>query len=249
MDMKNKKIKLAIFDLTDCEGCEVSVINLKDNLLKVLDNVEILSWRLAQGKNKAGPFDIALIEGSAMTKDEINLLKDLREKSKVIVALGSCASIGGIPYLANDKTERKKLFKKIYGTKYKPLALEVKPLDAYIKVDYYLNGCPISPKELERIITSFLIGKFPKPIDYPVCLECKFSENNCLLVNDKTCLGPVTQAGCDAVCVSQGKYCYGCQGLVKDANIYALKNRLKDFLTKKEIENHLNLFLKRSLKR
>ena len=244
MALKNNKIKLAIFDLTDCEGCELQIINLKEKLLTLSDKVEISNWRMAQNKNQKESFDISLIEGSVITKHEIDLIKKLRKKSKIIIAFGSCASIGGIPSIIGEKNERKKLFSKIYSKKYKPKGLEAKPIDNYIKVDYYLNGCPVSISEIERILTSFLIGKLPKAVTYPVCLECKFSENNCLLVNDKICLGPIIQGGCGAICIQEGKYCYGCQGLIKDANIKALKKRLKDFLPEKEIKNYLSMFLK-----
>jgi coenzyme F420-reducing hydrogenase gamma subunit len=98
--------------------------------------------------------------------------------------------------------------------------------------------------ELKRVITSLLSGRFPEKLGYPVCLECKFRENECVLIKDKPCLGPITQAGCKAICIAQGKYCYGCQGPTKEANLKAIDIRLKQFLKNSEIKNYLNLFLK-----
>jgi len=239
-----KKIKLAIFDLTDCEGCELQIINLKEKLLTILEKVEITTWRLVKEKNSPGPFDIALVEGSAHTKEEIALLKELREKSNYLAALGSCATIGGISSIVGKAKERKKLFQLIYGPKYRPKAKTSKPIGAYIPVDFYLCGCPVSLSELERVITHLLFGRIPEKLPYPVCLECKLKENECLLIKDQPCLGPITQAGCQAICITEGKYCYGCQGPTKEANIKALKNRFSQFLKNKEIENYLSLFLK-----
>ncbi len=239
-----KKIKLAIFDLTDCEGCELQIINLKEKLLAVLDNAEIVNWRLVKQKNDPGPFDIALVEGSAQTKEEIELLKELRKQTEYLIGLGACACIGGIPSIVGDKKEREKLFRLIYGKNYKPKAPESKPNNADVQVDFYIHCFPVHFPELERVITSFLFGRFPEKLGYPVCMECKFRENSCVLIKNKPCLGPITQAGCKAICVANGKYCYGCQGPTKDANMKAIKIRLKQFLSDEEIENYLNLFLK-----
>lgn len=241
---KENKLKIAIFDLTDCEGCELQIINLKEKLITILNQAEIVAWRLVQEKNSSGPFDISLVEGSAQTDEEINLLKNLRERSNYLIALGSCATIGGIPSIVGEAKERKKLFQLIYGPKYKPKAKTSKPIDNYVPVDFYLHGCPVSFSELERVFTYLLSGRIPEKLPYPVCLECKIKENECLLIKNKPCLGPITQAGCQAICITEGKYCYGCQGPTKEANIKALKNRFGQFLKKQETEKYLNLFLK-----
>ena len=241
---KNNKPKIAIFDLTDCEGCELQIINLKDKLLTLLDKVEVTNWRLAKAKNESGPYDISLVEGSAQTQEEIDLLKDLREKTKYLIGLGACACIGGIPSIVGEKKEREHLFKLIYGPEYKPRAKTSKPINAYVSVDFYINGCPVHFPELERVLTNLLFNRLPERLGYPVCLECKFRENECLLVKDKPCLGPITQAGCQAICITEGKYCYGCQGPFKAANMKAINTRLKQFIKDREIKNYLNLFLK-----
>jgi sulfhydrogenase subunit delta len=209
----------------------------------MLDNTEITAWRMVKQKNDAGPYDIALVEGSAQTKEEIELLKDLRQKTKYLIGLGACACIGGIPSIPGDKKEREKLFKIIYGKNYQPRAPESKPIDAYVPVDFYINGCPVHFPELERVITNLLYGRFPERLGYPVCLECKFRENECVLIKDKACLGPITQGGCDAICIAEGKYCYGCQGPFKTANMEAWQKRLREFIKDSEIKNYLNLFL------
>jgi sulfhydrogenase subunit delta len=237
------KPAIAVFDLTDCEGCEVQIINLKEDVLNIVEHSDIINWRLVEEEHKSGPFDVALVEGSAQTDEDISLLQQVRKQSTYLIGLGACACIGGIPSLSGDARERERLFNIVYGPQYEPKARESKPIDAYVKVDYYINGCPVNRVELERVISKLLMGGFPRQLPYPVCLECKFQGNECLLVKEKVCLGPITQAGCGAVCVTQGKRCYGCQGPYKAANLQAMQARLREFITDTEIKNHLSMFL------
>jgi sulfhydrogenase subunit delta len=241
-----EKLKIGIFDLTDCEGCEVMIINLKEEMLAILEYADIVNWRLVEEEHKDSPLDIAIVEGSAQTDDDIALLKKVRGQARYLIGLGACACIGGIPSLSGDREQRAEYFKLVYGPDYEPKAPESKPIDAYVKVDYYINGCPVSRFELERVFARIMMGEFPFQLSYPVCLECKFRENGCVLIQDKPCLGPITQAGCRAICVAEGKYCYGCQGLFKAANMEVLQTRLKQFLPDDVVKRHLNLFLEAS---
>lgn len=236
--------KIAIFDFTDCEGCEVELINLKERLLDLLRGVEIVNWRLAKEGNDPGPFDIAIIEGTPVTPSEQGLLRQIRQRSEKIVALGACACTGGIPAIVEDKKERPRFFESVYPKGYEPRGNEAKPLSHYVRVDHQINGCPVDKLEIARYLAGLLLGQDPEDRDFPVCLECKINDNRCLLENDRPCLGPITRGGCGAFCVSYGKRCYGCYGLVKDGNFNALADRLNALQDPAETERMLNMYMR-----
>ncbi len=236
------KPKIAIYDFTDCEGCEVQIISLREAILDLEKRVDIIDWRLGQERRESGPFTAVIIEGTPITQDEINTLKHLRENSTYIIALGACASLAGIPGIM-DKKNREKWYKKIYGEEYKPKGIDALPLHAYVKVDFSLHGCPIDQGELVRVLEEILAGKTPAYRSYSVCFECKQAGNECRIKDKKSCLGPITQGGCGAVCVSGGSPCYGCFGNREDANVEGLKEALKKFASKEEIERYFSMFL------
>jgi coenzyme F420-reducing hydrogenase gamma subunit len=237
------KPKIAIYDFTDCEGCESQLISLLDRFLELEERIDIVNWRLGQEDNDPGPFDICLIEGTPITGYEQKLLRDLRKRSKFLIALGACAATGGIPAIISQ-SQRKRLYKKIYGKEYQPKGIDSLPLSAYIKVDFMLPGCPVGRDDIVRTLTDLLAGKAPQPKTFPVCLECKAAGNRCRLLERQPCLGPITQGGCKAVCVTGGTGCYGCRGAVQNANLAFLKNRLKEFMTAQEIKSFVSVFLK-----
>jgi sulfhydrogenase subunit delta len=243
------KPKIAIYDFTDCEGCEVKLISLREKLLEIEKKVNIVNWRLGQEKFEPGPYDITIIEGTPITEVEVKLLKDLRENSKILIALGACAGLGGIPAIMPQK-DRKYWYEKIYTSQYLPRGLNVLPLSAYVPVDFIIHGCPVEEEEVVRVIEELLAGKKPYYRDYSVCFECKLAGNKCRIINNKPCLGPVTQGGCRAVCITGGSPCYGCFGLRSEANVLALIKILKKILpletAKKTIENYLSMFYSRT---
>jgi len=238
------KFKLGIFDFTDCEGCQVKIVSLGENLLKLEKRFEIVNWRLGQEKKEWGQLDVAIIEGTPITEEEINILKYLRENSKYLIGLGSCATLGGIPGII-DKKSRKKWYKKIYNKEYKPRGIDAVPLTTYATMDFLIHGCPINNKELIRVIEEILSGRKPAYRGYSVCYECKLAGNKCRLLDKKPCLGPITQGGCDAICISGGSPCYGCFGLREDANNKALLKILNNITDKKEIKRYFSMFLSR----
>lgn len=240
------KPKLAIYDLTDCEGCQVKIVSLKEKLLVLENRVEIVNWRLGQENNQPGPFDVAIIEGTPITQQEIDLLKKVRKDSKVLVGLGACACLGGIPAIVNKK-ERAKWYKKIYGEKYKPRGIDALPLTAYVKVDFLIHGCPINENELVRIIEELLSGKKPSYRGYSVCFECKAAGNPCRIIDGKPCLGPIGQGGCGSICISGGSPCYACFGLREEPDIEGLLDILEKLTDKKEIERYFTMFLSREI--
>jgi len=240
--MANKP-KIAIFDLTDCEGCELQILNLKDRLLKLAELVDIPVWRIAKSTDDFEYFDISFVEGTPMSKDDIAVAKKVRERSKIVVALGACAHLGGVPAELDEK-KRNKFLKEVYGENYKSNSAPAKPLSAYIHVNYFIHGCPIDLDEAERVIVDLLMDKNPVSPSSPVCLECKERENPCLLLKGSPCQGPITEGGCKAVCPSNGLRCWGCQGPIKDANFGAMKKSLERIGYKDQAENIMGAFSK-----
>lgn len=224
--------RVAIYDFTDCEGCEVKLFSLREKLLLLEKKIDIVNWRLGQEKFESGPYDIVIIEGTPITDYEVKLLKELRESSNTLIALGACAGLGGIPAIMPEK-DRKYWYEKIYTSQYHPMGIDAVPLSNYVKIDFIIHGCPVDEKEVLRVIEGLLRGKNPHYRDYSVCFDCKSAGNPCRIIEGKPCLGPITQGGCKAICVSGGSPCYGCFGIREEANISALK---KIFDPKKLLE-------------
>lgn len=237
-----KKLKIAIFDLTDCEGCELEFINLREKLTAFYEQTDIANWRLASENGHTGPFDVTFIEGSPITEGDIEAVKQARAASKQVVSLGSCADLGGIQ-CSIGKTGWKEGLEKVYGKGYKTKSKPPRPLEYYIDVDVHLPGCPVNTTELEKFLGALLVGKTPKPATYPVCLECKARENDCLLLEGKPCLGPITKGGCEAACPSRGLRCWGCFGALSGSNTKAFKAFLTAKYGKKRAEQLLETFM------
>lgn len=245
-DSRHKTPKVAIYDFTDCEGCEVKLVSLREKLLLLEKKVDIVNWRLGQERFESGPYDITIIEGTPVTENEIKLLKELRENSKILVALGACAALGGIPGIMPEK-DRKFWYEKIYSSQYHPKGIDAPPLSQYVKVDFSIHGCPVDENEVVKIMEELLSGKNPSYRGYSVCFDCKQVGNKCRIAEEnKLCMGPITQGGCKAVCVSGGSPCYGCFGIREEANIPALMKIFEKITDKKEIERYLTMFHNRS---
>ncbi len=211
------KPRVAFFDFASCEGCQLQVINLEEDLLQVVGAVEVVSFREAM-KGHSDDYDIAFVEGSITRHSDEERLDGIRRCAKVLVALGACAAFGGINCLKNfhDQEYVKKL---VYGDK--ALLYETypaRPLKAVVPVDFEIPGCPINRNEFAMVVKAFLLGKKPEIPNFPVCVECKMAENICVFEKGMTCMGPVTRAGCGACCVTEGSFCWGCRGLVDDPN-------------------------------
>jgi len=236
-----KKLKIAIFDLTDCEGCELVFINLREKIAKIAEQTDIANWRFASHASDLGPFDITFIEGSPITENDIEATKQARAASRLIVALGSCAETGGIQASISEKKWYQGI-QEVYGKDYKTKSKPPKPLSYYIDVDFHLPGCPINQNELENFLSSLVMLKKPEEFRSPVCLECKAKENVCLFLEGEPCLGPITKGGCEAACPSQGLRCWGCFGALKGANHKAFKLQLEKKFGKEKTKSLLKNF-------
>ncbi len=243
MKLASKKAKVGFFSLSCCEGCVLAVLDLEEKLLQAFKQIEIVESRLLMEKVKPSALrlDIAFVEGSVVSKHDLNKLQYIREKSDFLVALGACATIAGIPGIRNALPPGLK--EKIKRQAIKPIKEKVFPLTAFVKVDYLLQGCSINEQEFLDFLNKFLHGAKPRLQEVPVCFECKLRENACLLLKGEACLGPVTYAGCDALCPSQNVQCIGCRGFTNDANFESLDALFKEIgLSRKERYNLFTYF-------
>ena len=217
-------------------------LDLENHLLEILEHVDIVEFREAMD-DKADAYDIAFIEGSISTPSCVERIHDIRRRAKILVALGSCASIGGINAMKNLQPIED-VRETVYGEdKYLFPTLPAMPVSAIVKVDYEIHGCPMSIPEFLVVFKALVMGKQPIKPDSPVCVECKLRENECLYDRGMVCLGPITRSGCDAICPSFGQFCTGCRGLVPDANKNAMLDILTDHgLSLQEAEKRLLLF-------
>lgn len=243
--MEKPKLKIGIYELTGCAGDALLVVDCEEELVDIFKAADIEAFLMAKSDNRDGELDVALVEGSVSTEKEKEELLDIRKRAKVVVAIGGCACVGGIQAMFLDKKDWEKNYKKIYGmielTHAKPL--QSNPIDAYIRVDYYLPGCPIGKEQFLATFARMIGGNPPDLYRFPVCVECKWHENDCLLNKDILCLGPLTLAGCNSVCPNHNVPCFGCWGPTEEANqtseyhllvekgfdIEAIKNRMANY--------------------
>ncbi|RMH62832.1 MAG: NADH:ubiquinone oxidoreductase [Calditrichaeota bacterium] len=212
------KPKVAFFDFTSCEGCQLNKLNLENDLLSLLELADIVEFREAMD-DQADFYDVAFIEGSISTPTCVQRIFDIRRRTKYLVSLGACAVQGGVNAMRNLQPADE-VQEAVYGeAKYLFPSIPVQPVSAYVKVDFEVRGCPMSTPEFLHIFKSIVLGRKPEIFDHAVCVECKLRENECVLDKGMFCLGPVSRAGCEAVCPSNGQYCTGCRGLVSNANI------------------------------
>ena len=221
------KPKVAFFDFTSCEGCQLQKLNCEDEILDILGAVEVVNFREATSVRR-DDYDIAFIEGSISTPTCVERIKKIRENAKVLVTLGACASTGGLNMLKNFQP-LDKVREYVYGDKAGYFdTLPVRPVDQVVKVDYKVYGCPMDKADYLSVVKALLSGREPKLAKYPVCVECKMRENACRYDFNETCLGPVTRAGCGARCPSNNFICFGCRGLVDNPKTDASNDVLKD---------------------
>jgi coenzyme F420-reducing hydrogenase gamma subunit len=183
---------------------------------------------------RSDDYDIAFIEGSISTDNDVKRIKAIREKAKIIIALGACASIGGVNGIKN-RTPLDVAKKRVYGDKAGIInTIKDMPVHEVVKVDYVINGCPVYIPEVVSVLKCLLMGKPYVVPNYPVCAECKMNENVCRYEKDEECMGPVTRAGCNSWCVNNGNRCYGCRGLIDNPASDAQKEILTKYGLKVE---------------
>jgi coenzyme F420-reducing hydrogenase gamma subunit len=217
------KPKLAVFKFSSCDGCQLSLLNLEDELLNLVGRVEVAYFLEARRRELPPPYDIGLVEGSVSTPEEAERIHKIRRDCKFLVAIGACATSGGIQALRNwaDVDEFARM---VYPSPQFLKTLDTAtPIAGHVFVDIELRGCPVNPQQLLELISAVLVGRRPNLPTHSVCIECKRRGIPCVLVSrGEPCLGPITQTGCGALCPACGRACYGCFGPMEQPNILSL---------------------------
>jgi coenzyme F420-reducing hydrogenase gamma subunit len=218
-----RKPKLAVWKFASCDGCQLSLLDCEDELLSVAGQVKIAYFREASRAAIRGPYDLSLVEGSITTPQDVVRIQEVRRASRFLVTIGACATAGGIQALRNFK-DVKEFISIVYATpEYIQTLDKSTPIADHVRVDFELRGCPINKEQLLEIIKAFLHNRRPNIPSHSVCMECKTRHTVCVMVAQGTpCLGPVTHAGCGAICPSYDRGCYGCFGPMESPNTGSL---------------------------
>ena len=214
---------VAVWKFSSCDGCQLTLLDCEDELLAIADAIEIAYFPEATSAELEGPYDISLVEGSVTTEHDVVRIREIREQSGLLVTIGACATSGGIQALRNV-ADVKDWIPIVYASPEFISTLGTStPIADHVQVDLELRGCPISKEQLVETVLALLNGRRPRLPSTSVCFECKARGTPCVMVAAGTpCLGPVTQAGCGAVCPAYHRGCYGCFGPMESPNISAL---------------------------
>lgn len=236
------KPRVAVFSFTSCEGCSLAILECENELLDVINLVDFVRWREAMTET-SDEIDIAFVDGSISTHEDVRKLREIREMSKMLIALGACAHDTCITGIKNrfGMSQVKEIVYGPDGAQFD--TIPARPLKAVVPVDFELPGCPIDRGEFLRCVRDLVLGKKPKLPNYPVCVECKRKGNVCVFFKGMKCMGPVARAGCGALCPSFGDYCEACRGFVDNPNEESHKETLAEHgLTPQEVMNFFTLF-------
>ena len=219
--------KIAVFKFASCDGCQLSLLDAEDELLGIVGAVEIAYFPEASRTMRKGPYDIGLVEGSITTHHDAQRIQEVRRECKTLVTIGACATAGGIQALRNWK-DVNEFIRVVYATPQFINTLKLStPIAEHVPVDFELRGCPINKLHLVELVAATVAGRKPNIPTHSTCVECKRKGNVCITVARGTaCLGPVTQAGCGALCPSYDRGCYGCYGPMESPNTSSLSNQL-----------------------
>jgi sulfhydrogenase subunit delta len=222
---RNRKPRVAVWKFASCDGCQLSLLDCEDELLAVAGAIEIANFREASREVAKGPYDLSLVEGSVTTPHDEERIHQVRRSSKVLVTIGACATAGGIQALRNF-TDVNLYIPLVYASpQYIHTLSKSTPISDHVPVDFELRGCPISKVQLLEAVSAYLSGRKPTLPHYSVCTECKRRATTCVMVAmGVPCLGPVTQAGCGAICPSYQRGCYGCFGPKESPNTASLSD-------------------------
>ncbi|MBK1876239.1 hypothetical protein [Pelagicoccus mobilis] len=227
-----RKPKLAVWKFASCDGCQLTLLDCEDELLAVADVVEIANFPEASREVARGPYDLSLVEGSITTPHDAERIRTIRKQSKFLVSIGACATAGGIQALRNFRNVREFLSIVYARPDYIDTLPHSTPIADHVFVDFELRGCPISKVQLVELISAFLGNRKPNISSHSVCVECKLRGNTCVMIANKVpCLGPVTHAGCDALCPSYNRGCFGCFGPKETPNTSSLSHQWSNGLS------------------
>lgn len=220
------KPTLAVWKFASCDGCQLSLLDCEDELLMVAGELEIATFLEASRAVVKGPYDLSLVEGSITTPHDAERIHQIRRASRYLVTIGACATAGGIQALRNFQNVEE-FISIVYATPHYIKTLSTStPISAHVPVDFELRGCPINKHQLLEVISAYLNRRKPAISPHSVCMECKLRGTVCVMVaQDTPCLGPVTHAGCGAICPAYNRGCYGCYGPKETPNTPSLSTR------------------------
>lgn len=215
-------MRIGVFKFSSCDGCQLAFFDMVEELLQNRD-IQIDFFLEAQSNNSYEEFDIAFVEGSVSTEEEVEKIHDIRNRSKYLVAIGACAVSGGVQSIRNFM-EFEDVKNYVYQTiPHTDILKQSKPISEFVKVDHAVRGCPINSFEIVETVTSIFLNKRPNLNQTPVCMECKLKGNHCLIILGRPCIGPITASGCGAICPSFSRGCYGCFGPLHEPNIEGMR--------------------------
>ncbi len=220
---RKRKPRLAVWKFASCDGCQLSLLDCEDELLAISEQVQIANFAEASSARMKGPYDLSLVEGSITTAHDAQRIQEVRRASRYLVTIGACATAGGVQALRNFGNT-KEFASIVYATpEYISTLDRSTPVAAHVRVDFELRGCPINKAQLLEVASAFLDGRLPAIPAHPVCVECKLRGTICLMVaRGVPCLGPITHAGCGAICPAYARGCYGCYGPSDSPNAASL---------------------------
>ena len=222
-----RKPRLGVFKFASCDGCQLSLLDCEDELLAVAGAVEIAYFLEATRRPLEGDFDLVLVEGSISAPEQLEQIKDVRRRARFLITIGACATAGGIQALRNWGHVQEYLQVVYARPDYIQTLATSTPIAEHVPVDFELRGCPINKHQLVEVIAAFLAGRRPNVANHAVCVECKRAGIVCVMVAQGTpCLGPVTHAGCGALCPGYDRGCYGCYGPAKLPNVASLTGQV-----------------------
>jgi sulfhydrogenase subunit delta len=222
------KPRLGVWKFASCDGCQLSLLDCEDELLAVAGAVDIAYFPEATRASIKGTYDLSLVEGSVTTPHDAERIQEVRKRSRHLITIGACATAGGIQSLRNF-ADVKEFTSLVYARPdYISTLSTSTPIADHVKVDFELRGCPINKNQLVEVISAFIAKRKPVTPAHSVCMECKLKGNICVMVAHGTpCLGPVTHAGCHAICPSYNRGCYGCYGPMETPNAPSLSGELR----------------------
>lgn len=224
------KPRLAVFKFASCDGCQLTLLDCEDELLAVAGALEIAYFREATRAELKGRYDLSLVEGSITTERDAERIRDVRRRSRTLITIGACATSGGIQGLRNFADVREYAAVVYARPDYIRTLATSTAIAEHVAVDFELRGCPINKVQLLEVIAAFLAGRRPSVSAHSVCVDCKLKGNVCVMVAHGTpCLGPVTHAGCGALCPSYARGCYGCYGPMETPNAVSLSRKLHEY--------------------
>ncbi|WP_462203348.1 NADH-quinone oxidoreductase subunit B family protein [Frankia sp. CcWB3] len=222
--------RLAVWKFASCDGCQLTLLNCEDELLSLTGEVDVSYFLEASSATVDGPYDLSLVEGSVTTEQDVERIQQVRAASRRLVTIGACATAGGIQALRNF-ADVGDFLAAVYATPaYVSTLATSTPISTHVRVDFELQGCPVNPRQLLEVISAFLARRRPNisSSSSSVCTECKRRGTVCVMVAHGTpCLGPVTHAGCGAICPAYHRGCYGCFGPMESPNTPALIRQLR----------------------